>query len=286
LDPQTLIREALAEDLPGGNDFTSDLFVSETAYGEGWIEAREQAVLSGIEIAASVFNEVDPELRVEILKQNGNQVANLERVLTVSGSARSILRAERTALNFLTHLSGIATRTRQFVDATREWGTEILCTRKTLPGLRDLQVEAVRHGGGNAYRTNLADAVLVKDNHLRVAGGLAGIRARLDELKRGDPTLHRSILLDGKLEVTSADEIEDAVTMGWTHLLLDNFSPTQATEAAQKWGKQIYLEISGGVNQTNLEEYARTRVHAISIGALTHSVKATDFSLECDWRRT
>ncbi len=281
-----LIRAALAEDLPDGRDVTSELFVGESAHGDGWIEARAAAVVSGIDVAAEVFRLVDGSLHIQVLTQNGRHVEKLERVMTISGPARSILKAERTALNFLTHLSGVATRTREFVDVTKPWGTEILCTRKTLPGLRELQVAAVQHGGGNAYRTNLADAILIKDNHLSIAGGPEAIRERLQMLKRENPEAYRVALADGKLEVSTLAEIEQAVEMGWTHLLLDNFTPEQVADAMRKWGRQTYLEMSGGVNRENLEEFARTGVHAISIGALTHSVKAADFSLECEWRRT
>ncbi len=281
-----LICAALAEDLPDGRDITSEFFTGESARGDGWIEAREPAVLSGIDVAAEVFRVVDESLRINVLMHDGERVDKLERVLTISGPARSILRAERTALNFLTHLAGIATETREFVDATKPWGTEILCTRKTLPGLRELQVAAVRHGGGKAYRTNLADAVLIKDNHLSIAGGLGAIREHLLKLKRESPEAYRVTLADGKIEVSSPAEIEQALEMGWTHLLLDNFTPTEAAEAVRRWGTHVYLEISGGVSRKNLEEYARTGVHAISVGALTHSVKAVDFSLECEWRRT
>lgn len=285
MDLQALVRDALAEDLPGG-DLTSELFVEESARGDGWIEARQPAVLSGLEATVAVFQQVDSNLCLDQFYEDGQHVVKLERVLSVSGSARSILRAERTALNFLTHLSGIATLTHQFVEATREWGTEILCTRKTLPGLRDLEIAAVRHGGGKAYRANLTDAVLIKDNHLSIAGGMSEIRDRLEQLRTHDSGQYQHVLADGKLEVSSLEAIEEAVAMGWRHLLLDNFGPGEVAVAVQRWGKEIYLEMSGGVNRDNLVEFARTGVHAISIGALTHSAKAADFSLECEWRRT
>ncbi len=286
MELRALIRAALAEDLSGNRDLTSDLFVSPVAHGDGWIEAREAVVLSGIEACAAVFEEVDRTLRVDVLRQNGETLRPLEQVLRVSGRAQSILRAERTALNFLSHLSGIATHTREFVEATRPWNTKILCTRKTLPGLRALQFAAVRHGGGQAYRANLADALLIKDNHLSISGGLSAIRTKLEELKRHDLSSYETMLADGKIEVTSLDALAEAVNMGWRHMLLDNFTPEQVAEAVRRFGKHVSLEMSGGVNRANLEEYARTGVHAISIGALTHSVKAADFSLECEWRRT
>ena len=286
MDLKNLIREALAEDLPGDRDVTSELFIEPSVEGVGWVEARDQAVVSGVDICAAVFQEVDEVIETTVIARDGTLVQRADRVLKVKGPAVSILRAERTALNFLTHLSGIATRTREFVDATQTWGTEILCTRKTLPGLRDLQIAAVKHGGGHAYRTNLADAVLVKDNHLNIAGGLGAIQLRLNALRKADESQAEFALVDGKIEVTTMEGLEEAVKMEWKQILLDNFSPRDVTEAVRRWGKDVYLEMSGGVNRTNLEQYARTGVHAISVGALTHSAKAADFSLECEWRRT
>ena len=286
MDLRNLILVALTEDLPGSRDLTTELFIEDSIAGEAWVEAREQAVVSGIEACAAVFHEVDPAVKTTVIATDGTQVQRSDRVLKVVGRAASILRAERTALNFLSHLSGIATRTREYVEATQTWGTEILCTRKTLPGLRDLQIAAVKHGGGTAYRANLAEAVLVKDNHLSIAGGLPGIQRRLKVLQKQDPPSYEFALMDGKIEVTTLEGLEDAVKMGWKHILLDNFAPKEVAEAVRRWGKDAYLEVSGGVNRTNLEHYARTGVHAISVGALTHSAKAADFSLECEWRRT
>jgi nicotinate-nucleotide pyrophosphorylase (carboxylating) len=286
VDLRDLIRTALAEDLPDNRDLTSELFIEDTMEGVGWVEARDQAIVSGIEVCAAVFREVDPTVETTVINSNGTHVQRSDRVLKVWGRAASMLRAERTALNFLTHLSGIATRTHEYVEATQTWGTQILCTRKTLPGLRDLEIAAVKHGGGHAYRTNLADAVLVKDNHLNIIGGLPAVQARLVTLRRQDPQSLEYALADGKIEVTSLEGLEEVVKMGWKQILLDNFAPRDVAEAVQRWGKDVYLEMSGGVNRTNLEQYARTGVHAISVGALTHSAKAADFSLECEWRRT
>ncbi len=286
MDATQVIRAALAEDLPGNRDLTSDLFIEDSIEGVGWVEAREQAVVSGIEICEAVFHEVDRGTETTVIAPNGTHIQRSDRVLKVRGKAASILRAERTALNFLTHLSGIATRTREFVEATQTWGTEILCTRKTLPGLRGLELAAVKHGGGQAYRTSLADGVLVKDNHLNIIGGLPAVKSRLDNLRRKDPQALEEALSDGKIEVTSLEGLEEAVKMGWKHVLLDNFAPRDVAEAVKRWGKDVYLEMSGGVNRANLEQYARTGVHAISVGALTHSAKAVDFSLECEWRLT
>ncbi len=285
MDLEQLIREALAEDLIGGRDMTSDLFVDPEVTGVGWIEARESAVVSGVDVAERVFLAVDPQLDVKERLRNGAEIGRLERVLDVRGRASSILRAERTALNFLGHLSGIATRTREFVKAARGTRTQILCTRKTLPGLRSLEVEAVRHGGGDAYRTNLSDAVLLKDNHLGILGGMAGVAVRLQTLRRRDAESAERMLQNGKIEASSLRELQQAVEMGWRQVLLDNFTPEDVVTAVAMWGDRVYLEVSGGVNAGNIASYAAAGPHAISIGAVTHSSRAIDFSLEVEWRR-
>jgi nicotinate-nucleotide pyrophosphorylase (carboxylating) len=280
---EQFIRVALDEDIDKNRDMTSDLFVDPTITGTAWIEAREDAVVSGLSVVASVFAAVDTSVRTKALVSDGARVEPLQHVMDIAGPASSIMKAERTALNFLTHLSGIASHTRKFVNATRQWNTTILCTRKTLPGLRALEVAAVRHGGGDAYRTNLTDAVLIKDNHLGILGGMSGVRQRLDQMRRTDPQALDALLATGKIEASSLEELAQAVEMGWTQVLLDNFSPAEVAEAVQKFGKRAFLEMSGGVKLSNAVEYAATGVHAISIGALTHSSKAADFSLEVEW---
>jgi nicotinate-nucleotide pyrophosphorylase (carboxylating) len=279
------IRDALNEDLINGRDFTSDVFVDPEVDGWGWIEAREHAIVSGLHAARGVFLMVDPQLDVQPRTRDGAEVSRLQRVLEVRGRASSILRAERTALNFLGHLSGIATRTHEFVVAVHGTRTKILCTRKTLPGLRNLEVEAVRHGGGDAYRTNLSDAVLLKDNHLGILGGMPGVAQRLLELRKHDAAAAERILATGKIEVSSLEELRSAADMGWRQVLLDNFSPEDVAAAVAEWGGRIFLEVSGGVNVDNIARYAAAQPHAISIGAVTHSSRAIDFSLEVEWRR-
>ncbi|HEY3294407.1 MAG TPA: carboxylating nicotinate-nucleotide diphosphorylase [bacterium] len=283
MDLEHLIRVALNEDIAGNRDMTSDLFVGAEVTGTAWIEAREDAVVSGLPVVAAVFAEVDPGVKLQALVMDGARVVRLQRVMELSGPARSILKAERTALNFLTHLSGVATHTRRFVDVTAPWKTTILCTRKTLPGLRALEIAAVRHGGGDAYRTNLTDAVLLKDNHLGILGGMDGVRRCLEDMRRTDEHALSGLLADGKIEAGSLDELEKAVAMGWSHVLLDNFTPADVAEAVKRHGNAVYLEMSGGVNLSNAVDYASTGVHAISVGALTHSSKAVDFSLEVEW---
>jgi nicotinate-nucleotide pyrophosphorylase (carboxylating) len=284
LQLEPLILDALSEDLLQNRDFTSDLFVDDTVTGNGWIEARQNAVVSGLSVARAVFEIVDPTLHTRRLIEDGKRVRKLERVLEISGKAGSILRAERTALNFLCHLSGVATYTSLFVEATRKWGTKILCTRKTTPALRDFEVAAVRHGGGDAYRTNLSDSVLLKDNHIGIVGGMAFVRRKVDQLRKEDPALLKCVLHDGKIEVGSLHELDEAVDMGWQQILLDNFEVADAEEAVRRYGARVFLEISGGVNLKNVADFAATGVHAISVGAITHSSRAVDFSLEVEWR--
>ena len=279
-ETKNIIRLALEEDLTDDKDVTTDWLIRADQTGEGWVEARQDAVVSGLLPFKEVFLMVDPTIEVTLLCEDGAQVNPLNRVATVSGKAAAILKAERTALNFLSHLSGVATKTAEFVAATSEWKTDILCTRKTNPGLRELEVVAVRHGGGDTFRKNLAEAVLVKDNHLGLIGGVEGLG---EIIKASQEDL--GFLTSGKLEVQSMYELELAVKMGWKQILLDNFTVEQVTEAVDRWGEAVSLEASGGIHEENLKEYAATGVHAISMGAITHSVKIVDFSLEVDWNR-
>ncbi|MBU1985144.1 carboxylating nicotinate-nucleotide diphosphorylase [bacterium] len=281
---EEVICTALAEDLIGNCDLTSDHFVPADTVGNGWIEAREEAVVSGLEATVAVFRAVDADLSLRILVSDGALVHAADRVLEIHGSAGSILRAERTALNLLCHLAGVATATRAFVKATAEYGTRILCTRKTTPGLRILEVAAVHLGGGDAYRTNLSDSVLLKDNHIGMLGGMSGVRARLEQIKSEDPNLAARLVSEGKIETATMDDIAAAVELGWRQILLDNFPVSEVQTAVRRWGDRVFLEVSGGVSLANVREYAATGVHAISIGAITHSSRAMDFSLEVEWR--
>jgi nicotinate-nucleotide pyrophosphorylase (carboxylating) len=286
LDLESLIRDALTEDLPNGHDSTSEVFVPASARGNAWIEACEETVVSGLDVAARVFRMVDPAVETKTVVAGGARVSRLQRVMELHGPFRSILAAERTALNFLCHLSGIATCTREFVDAVSPWGTKILCTRKTIPGLRDVEIAAVRDGGGDAYRINLSDALLLKDNHEGILGGMREVRVRLEKLQREDAQTAARVLRDGKIEASTLDDVAEAVAMGWPQILLDNLAPADVAEAVQRWGSRVFLEVSGGVSLSNVREYAATGVKAISIGAITHSARAADFSLEVQWRRS
>jgi len=277
-----IVKLALHEDLAGDLiDVTTDWLVDPELKGEAWIEAREDAIISGLSVVREVFVAIDPEIQFTALCEDGAHVRPLNRVATVYGRAASILKAERTALNFLTHLSGVATKTAELVEKTKPYGTRIWCTRKTTPGLRRLEVSAVRAGGGDTYRDSLYDKVLVKDNHLGMIGGIDALGRTLDINGAVDARVK-----DGKLEVASLYELELAVKMGWEQILLDNFAPEQVREAVERYGKDVSLEASGGITADNIVEYAATGVHAISIGQLTHSVRSVDFALEVDWSIT
>ncbi len=277
-----IVKLALEEDLAGTlTDVTTDWLVDPELQGEAWIEAREDAHIAGLGVAHEVFLAIDPQIIFTPLCEDGDRVRPLNRVASVYGKAVSILKAERTALNFLTHLSGVATKTAELVSLTKPYGTKIWCTRKTTPGLRRLEVSAVRAGGGDFYRDSLFDKVLVKDNHLGIIGGIEGLARKLDI--NGEPDAR---VKDGKVEVASLYELELAVKMGWTQILLDNFAPEQVREAVERYGKDVSLEASGGITTDNIREYAATGVEAISIGQLTHSVRSVDFALEVDWSIT
>jgi nicotinate-nucleotide pyrophosphorylase (carboxylating) len=269
-----LIRRALAEDL-GGGDLTSSLCVPETLEGTGRIRARAPGILSGVEVAAAVFTEVDPAVEVSASLKDGEGVAAGSEILRLRGRVRSLLAAERVALNFLAHLSGIATLTRRFVEAVGG-RIEVRDTRKTIPGLRALEKAAVRHGGGVNHRSDLAEAAMIKDNHVLAAGGLeAALRRVLGRLGR------RPLVV----ECRTLEEARLAARMGAGHLLLDNMGPEGVAEVARtlsREGRRPFLEASGGITLETAPRYAESGVDAISVGALTHSAPALDVGLDLD----
>jgi nicotinate-nucleotide pyrophosphorylase (carboxylating) len=279
-DIDALVTQALQEDLPDGKDVTTDFLLSGREAAEGVILAKAAGILAGTEPVRRVFQILDSGAEVRVTKKDGERIRPGDEVMRVKGSLSAILRGERTALNFLCHLSGIASLTAQFVEAVRGHSVAILGTRKTTPGLRMLEVEAVRCGGGDCYRTSLSQALLIKDNHLVAIGGLKNLARTLKESKERSPEVHRDILEHGKLEVTSVDELKEGVGLGFKHFLLDNFSVAEVKHAVQAAAPGIFLEVSGGVSLKNVRDYAETGVQAISIGALTHSAVAIDLSLE------
>ncbi|HEY2712312.1 MAG TPA: carboxylating nicotinate-nucleotide diphosphorylase [Chthoniobacterales bacterium] len=269
-----LIDLALREDI-GDGDITSQYFIGEEDQASARAIATERAVVAGTEVAAEVFRRVDPSLRVEITQTDGSAVAGGMSVLEVRGRARSILTAERVALNFLQHLSGIATLTHQFVEAAGPNGAKILDTRKTTPGLRRFEKAAVAAGGGKNHRFGLYDMVLVKDNHLLARNGLARLSAAIERVRRERPGLKVEIEADNLDQVRALLEIP-----GVEVILLDNMRGTEMREAVAIGKGKVQFEASGGVNLRNVRQIAATGVDYVSIGALTHSAPAVDFSLE------
>jgi nicotinate-nucleotide pyrophosphorylase (carboxylating) len=274
---ETLVRLALEEDV-GSGDATTAATVPEGAQGSAMVVAKEDLVLAGLAAAGAVLRACDPELEVQLLGPDGRRVRPGEPVLRASGKLAAILTGERTALNFLGHLSGVATLTRSFVDAVQGTGARILDTRKTTPGWRRLEKEAVRAGGGYNHRMGLYDFVLVKDNHIAAAGGITAAVTRVRESQA------RSLPVE--VEVTSLAELEEALALGVERILLDNMSAERMAEAvrrAHELGEgRPQLEASGNVTLENVRVVAETGVDWISVGALTHSARSADLSMRVE----
>ena len=270
-----LIRLALAEDI-GPGDVTVRYFVPAEARARAVILAKEPGVLAGVALAEAVFRAVDPDVTVVVKKSDGDRLEVKDVVLELSGPAGSILTAERTALNFLQRLSGIATQTAAYVKAVAGTGTGILDTRKTTPGWRWLEKAAVRAGGGTNHRTGLYDMVMVKDNHLPKAGGLTGLQAGIAALQAAHPGTKI------ELEADTVEQVRAFLSLrGVSFILLDNMSLEEMRACVVlAQGSGVKLEASGGITLERLPEIAATGVDFISSGALTHSVKALDLSLD------
>lgn len=271
-----LIDLALAEDV-GDGDVTARYFIPEGRRACAFVAVRKEGVISGVELAARVFCKVDPELDVEILITDGSRVGPGALLIRVKGSARSILTAERTALNFLQRLSGVATLTSQYVEQVKGTRTQILDTRKTTPGYRLLEKQAVLDGGGTNHRIGLYDRAMVKDNHLVAEGGAEAIQAAIHQLKADKPTV------EVELEADSLDQVRTFLALdGVDYILLDNMTLEQLRAAVTLRGDrpQPQLEASGGITLKTLQEIAETGVDFISVGALTHSAPALDIGLD------
>lgn len=273
-DDLLLLDLAIREDI-GSGDVTSGYFVAENEQASARVLAKERAVIAGVEVAAEVFRRVDPSLRIEIVQPDGAAVAGGATVLEIRGRARSILTAERVALNFLQRLSGVATLTREFVEAAGPNGAKLLDTRKTTPGMRKFEKAAVLAGGGHNHRFGLHDMVLVKDNHLLARPGLARMTAAIERVRAEQPNLRIEVEADNLDQVRTLLEIE-----GVDVILLDNMAGAQMREAVALGKGKVKFEASGGINLRNVRQVAATGVDYVSIGALTHSARAIDFSLE------
>jgi nicotinate-nucleotide pyrophosphorylase (carboxylating) len=268
------IAAALKEDI-GKGDITTEFFVPEALSASGRIVAHEPAVVAGTGTAAEIFRRIDPETDIQIVRPDGEAIVAGDIVIEVRGLARSILKAERVALNFLQRLCGVATLTRQFVDAVGNHPAKILDTRKTTPGLRMLEKAAVVAGGGVNHRSGLYDMVLVKDNHLAALGGLSGFADQIRRLRKERPNIRIEVEADDLEQVRAFVEIE-----GIDAILLDNMVPAQIREALALRRNNIKFEASGGISLKTVRRIAATGVDFISIGALTNSARAIDFGLE------
>jgi nicotinate-nucleotide pyrophosphorylase (carboxylating) len=270
-----LIRVALEEDLGEAGDITSRFFVPDEATCSARIFAKEAGVAAGLEVAARVFAEVDSTLSLHVETRDGIPFEAGDTVLQIAGRTRSILTAERTALNFLQRLCGIATQTRRYVDAVKPHPVKILDTRKTTPGWRWLEKHAVKSGGGTNHRMGLYDMVMVKDNHLLADDRQEDLQAAIDAVKEERPGIRIELEADRLDQVARFLALRDVDV-----ILLDNMAPAILRQAVELVGGRVELEASGGVTLERISEIAATGVDAISVGALTHSVKALDLSLE------
>jgi nicotinate-nucleotide pyrophosphorylase (carboxylating) len=268
---ETLIDLALEEDL-GRGDVTSDAIFDAAAQASGAIVAKEPLVVAGIPVAAAVFERVDGATRFLVRCEDGRRVEPGEIVAVVEGRTRALLSAERTALNFLQRMSGVATLTRRFVDAVAGTRTRICDTRKTAPGWRALDKWAVRLGGGANHRADLASGVLIKDNHVAAAGG---VRAAVERARSRAP---HSLRIE--VEVTQLAQIDEALAAGAEVVLLDNMDPPRVAEAVARVAGRAVVEVSGGVTLATVRAFAVAGPDLISVGALTHSARAVDLSLE------
>jgi len=275
-----IIVRALAEDAPWG-DITSEAFLPPDTAAEAGLVAREPGILSGIAVFARAFALVDPDTTVTLLAADGSAMAPGDVLATVRGSARSVLRAERIALNLVQRMCGIATLTARYVAAVEGTDARIVDTRKTTPGLRALERQAVRDGGGHNHRFSLSDAVLAKDNHLAVLAA-AGIPVG-DAIRAARARIGHTTHLE--VEVDRLDQVEPVVSAGVDTIMLDNFTPEQLREGVALVAGRALVEASGGVNLDTVAAIARSGVDVISVGALTHSARALDLGLDIEISR-
>jgi nicotinate-nucleotide pyrophosphorylase (carboxylating) len=270
-DLDGFVRSTLAEDLGTGGDVTSKATIAQDARFTAEMNCREPIVVAGIEIAEAFFRALDPDVRIDRAAGDGDKCVAGAILMRLDGNARAMLAAERSALNTLQHLSGIATLTRRYVDAIAGTGATLLDTRKTIPGLRVLEKYAARMGGAQNHRMRLDDGVLIKDNHVAVCGGVAEAVRRAKAANTG---------LQVQVEVDRIDQIEPALTAGADRLLLDNMPAHVLREAVALVGKRVPLEASGGVTLETIREIAESGVDYISVGRITQSAQAVDIGLD------
>ncbi|MDL2274752.1 carboxylating nicotinate-nucleotide diphosphorylase [Desulfosarcina sp. OttesenSCG-928-G10] len=265
-----LIQLAFAEDI-GPGDITTDSMVAGDIRGRGHVVAKQELVIAGLGVAETVFRTLEPEISFTSFFTDGDRVKTGQTVLAVEGKLATLLTGERTALNFLQRLSGIATQTRSYVETVADFPVRLVDTRKTTPGWRALEKYAVRMGGGHNHRMGLYDGVLIKDNHIAVAGG---ITTAVEKARKAV-----SHLVKIEVETTTLAEVDEALSTGVDIIMLDNMNLDQIREAVIRINKKALVEVSGGVTREKLKDLAATGVDLISIGALTHSALAMDLSM-------
>lgn len=269
-----LIDLAFAEDI-GEGDHTTLCSIPSNAIGKVSLVIKEEGILAGVDIAIKVFHKLDPQLKIDVQIKDGSRVKPRDVVFTVEGKVQSILQAERLMLNIMQRMSGVATATNRYVALIEGTGAKVLDTRKTTPGMRMLEKQAVRLGGGVNHRIGLFDMILLKDNHIDFAGGIENaVRGAKRYLKEKNKSLKIEV------EVRDIDELNEVLRVGGVdRVMLDNFTPAATKEAVQIVNGRVELESSGGITSETIRSYAETGVDYISVGALTHSVKGLDMSL-------
>jgi nicotinate-nucleotide pyrophosphorylase (carboxylating) len=271
---EPIVRAALLEDLGRAGDITSTACIPAEQRMSAVIASRKPGVIAGTDAAVLAFRLMDPAIEVTVLKGDGSRVAKGDKVLRVTGPARSVLSAERVALNFMCQLSGVATATAALVDGAKGHKASIVCTRKTTPGLRILEKHAVRAGGGSNHRFGLDDAVLIKDNHVAVAGGIR------PAIERAKASIGHLVKIE--VEVDSLDQLEEALSTGADVVLLDNMTPAQMKQAVNRVQGRMLTEASGGITPESVGAIAATGVDLISSGWITHSAPALDLGLDAE----
>jgi len=275
-DSNKYVKKAIDEDI-GSGDYTTQATVKPNLKGSARIISKQSGIIAGTTIAEHVFKTADPQLLVTIYYRDGNFLHGNESVMLIKGNVNFILSAERTALNYLAHLSGIATLTGKFVNEIKGTKAKITDTRKTTPLLRAMEKEAVKAGGGINHRMGLYDMILIKENHIRAAGGIV---YAVKQTRRFLKEMKLNLLIE--VETRALPDVREALTCAIDRIMLDNMNSDEVREAVHLVNKQVDLEASGGITLENVREIAETGVDYISIGALTHSAPAFDFSLLLD----
>ncbi len=269
-----IIKLAFLEDQILG-DVTTEAIIDLDRMGSGKLIAKEEFILAGVETFYNVFALLSPNVKIDFKKQNGDLIKEGDVFAELEGEAHILLKGERIGLNFLQHLSGVATLTKRFVDITSKYGVSLLDTRKTIPGLRVLEKKAVLAGGGKNHRFSLSDSILIKDNHIAVCGG--DVASVLESVEKHVPYLGKV-----EIEVENLEDVSRALEKGADVIMLDNMDVADVKKAVALVNKRAFLEVSGSVTLDNIEEKAATGVDAISVGALSHSASAVDISMTID----